>query len=423
MARDPALPEGRAQPGERRARPAQLARRLAQIGIVDAADGHRLQALLKTGQRLVSKEGALWRWDGFTASADAPTAAAQRLAQKNRLAELDAEMAVAAQKVRTAEAALAAAENTVRERVAGEGAARQAWRDASADASAKPAMRWRARRRRRANSPAGATSWRNRAPRIADDLAEAASGLHRGRNAACGCARSRRPQGPAGGACRRRSPRDRGVLADARALHDGLKREAEARIRRLAAIATDRGTWMQRAANAETADRFARRAPRGDCFRTGGAGRYARRDRRKAPRAASQLSEAETLRKAAADRLQEAENGQAALRQGGNRCDHRAVGSPRGTGPRRGTAERCRRTPQGSRSAHPGGAEHPAASGHPPGGAGRRRAAARHGRGGEAARPAEDRARAARRGQPARRGGAAASFPSGWRRSFRSART
>lgn len=38
--------------------------------------------MLRPGQRLVSKTGALWRWDGYTASADAPTPAAQRLAQK-----------------------------------------------------------------------------------------------------------------------------------------------------------------------------------------------------------------------------------------------------------------------------------------------------------------------------------------------------
>src|SRR5690606_18880503 len=34
-----------------------------------------------------------WRWDGFVAKPDAPTAAAQRLAQRNRLAELDSEIA------------------------------------------------------------------------------------------------------------------------------------------------------------------------------------------------------------------------------------------------------------------------------------------------------------------------------------------
>ncbi|TJW69445.1 MAG: chromosome segregation protein SMC, partial [Mesorhizobium sp.] len=88
---DAALPDGVKSLASVVRAPSQLARRLAQIGIVEAADGRRLQALLAPGQRLVSRDGALWRWDGLTASADAPTAAAQRLAQKNRLAELDAE--------------------------------------------------------------------------------------------------------------------------------------------------------------------------------------------------------------------------------------------------------------------------------------------------------------------------------------------
>ena len=53
-----------------------LARRMSQIGLVDADDGPRLQAALKPGQRLVSPEGDLWRWDGYRAWAeDAPSAA------------------------------------------------------------------------------------------------------------------------------------------------------------------------------------------------------------------------------------------------------------------------------------------------------------------------------------------------------------
>ncbi|MDH5797575.1 MAG: chromosome segregation protein SMC, partial [Paracoccaceae bacterium] len=69
--------------------PAVLGRRISQIGLVEAVDGARLQADLKPGQRLVSKEGDLWRWDGFRAgAADAPSAAALRLQQLNRLQEL-----------------------------------------------------------------------------------------------------------------------------------------------------------------------------------------------------------------------------------------------------------------------------------------------------------------------------------------------
>ena len=69
--------------------PEVLNRRISQIGLVESDDGPKLQRLLKPGQRLVSTEGDLWRWDGFRAwSEDAPTATSLRLEQLNRLEEL-----------------------------------------------------------------------------------------------------------------------------------------------------------------------------------------------------------------------------------------------------------------------------------------------------------------------------------------------
>jgi hypothetical protein len=76
--------------------PDALARRISQIGLVVAADGPRLQAELLPGQRLVSREGDLWRWDGFAVgAADAVSGTARRLEQKNRLSALSAEAAEA----------------------------------------------------------------------------------------------------------------------------------------------------------------------------------------------------------------------------------------------------------------------------------------------------------------------------------------
>ncbi len=72
--------------------PALLTRRLNQIGLVSFEDGANLMKSLKAGQSLVTKNGDLWRWDGFIAAADAPTPAAQRLSQRNRLKELDGEI-------------------------------------------------------------------------------------------------------------------------------------------------------------------------------------------------------------------------------------------------------------------------------------------------------------------------------------------
>jgi len=85
---DPALPPGVRRLSELVQAPPALARRLAQIGVVLNSEGSGLRGLLKPGQRLVSKEGDLWRWDGYTQAAEAPTAAARRLAEKNRLGDM-----------------------------------------------------------------------------------------------------------------------------------------------------------------------------------------------------------------------------------------------------------------------------------------------------------------------------------------------
>ena len=69
--------------------PAELARRLAQIGVVAKERGAELVSQLKTGQRLVSLEGDVWRWDGFVAAAHAPTGAARRLAERARLVDIE----------------------------------------------------------------------------------------------------------------------------------------------------------------------------------------------------------------------------------------------------------------------------------------------------------------------------------------------
>ena len=72
--------------------PGELAARLAQCGVVDVADGERLMAELKPGQRLVSVEGHLWRWDGYIRTPDAPVSAAARLEQQARLEAAEAEL-------------------------------------------------------------------------------------------------------------------------------------------------------------------------------------------------------------------------------------------------------------------------------------------------------------------------------------------
>ncbi|USG62189.1 chromosome segregation protein SMC [Sneathiella marina] len=89
--------------------PSALGPRLSQIGLVTAEKAVQLQPLLKAGQRLVSKEGDLWRWDGFIRRAGAKTAAAARLEQRNRLNEIQAELSRKQQAVTESLAKLEAA--------------------------------------------------------------------------------------------------------------------------------------------------------------------------------------------------------------------------------------------------------------------------------------------------------------------------
>jgi len=308
---DPALPDGALPLKDKVQAPAQLDRRLAQVGVVEKGDGARLQPLLKPGQRLVSRDGALWRWDGYTASADAPTPAALRLAQKNRLAELDGEAIGATRKARAAEETLAAAEAAVREATAAERQAREDWREAqrllglAGNALAE------------AEKAAGSLSARRGAleesrARIAESREEAAIALVQAEKALAECPDLTALQSKiesmtalvAGG---------RAELAETRAAHDGLKRETEMRQRRLSAIAGERANWLSRAENADRqiallAERRAEAAAEREKL----ADTPDEIDQRRR-RLLSEIQQAETARKAAADRLQGAENKQAEL--------------------------------------------------------------------------------------------------------------
>lgn len=111
--------------------PEVLARRMNQVGLVRREEGAQLQAVLKPGQRLVSLEGDVWRWDGFrAASEDAPSAAALRLQQLNRLVELKRDLEEANATAMGATQAHDALTKYLAELTKADQAARQARRDA-----------------------------------------------------------------------------------------------------------------------------------------------------------------------------------------------------------------------------------------------------------------------------------------------------
>ena len=89
----PAWPKGAAPLTGRIKAPKALEARIAFTALVEAADGERLRAALPPGASLVSRQGDLWRWDGFTMRADAPRPAQARLELNARLTSLRAAMA------------------------------------------------------------------------------------------------------------------------------------------------------------------------------------------------------------------------------------------------------------------------------------------------------------------------------------------
>ena len=84
---DPPLPAGAECLADHVRAPAELMRRLRQIAVADADEGQPLAV----GQRLVTRDGLMRRWDGFVAKG-AGAAAAERLLRANRLAQLAGEL-------------------------------------------------------------------------------------------------------------------------------------------------------------------------------------------------------------------------------------------------------------------------------------------------------------------------------------------
>jgi chromosome segregation protein len=245
---DPPLPQGAAPLSGFVDAPAQLARRLAQIGVVERADGPRLAALLKPGQRLVSRAGDLWRWDGFVAEAQAPTGAARRLAQRARLqaieGELDAareEVAVRRSRVSAAEAALAAA-------AAAESEARARWRAAQQSTDAVREDHAAAEREISRNA-ARISALKEARQRTAADRDEAKS-AHREVETTLAAL-------PTGDALEAKLATvkdaiglERSALAEVQAEAQAVGRENELATRRLQAIADERAAWEARKAKA-----------------------------------------------------------------------------------------------------------------------------------------------------------------------------
>ncbi len=229
--------------------PQELAARLALTALVDREDGDRLQAHLGPGMRLVSREGDLWRWDGFVSRADAPRPATVRLAQKSRLEELELEIertapvaAGAAEAQNAARAALAEAEEAAK-------AARRVLPDAEravalAREESERHARESARRDARAQS-LDETISRFEAERVE---AEAAAQAARAEAEALPAGEDLTPRLEAARAV---AAAARETEASARADLDQERREREGRQQRLQTLARDAEDWTRRSTHAQ----------------------------------------------------------------------------------------------------------------------------------------------------------------------------
>ncbi|MGV1951350.1 chromosome segregation SMC family protein [Agrobacterium vitis] len=302
---DPALPAGIVALAAHVSAPQALSRRLKQIGITDADTAQRLQPDLKPGQRLVTREGAVYRWDGHVTGSEAPSAAALRLAQKNRLAVLEEEVDEARIGLEDAEEQLTAAREAVTSSEArlGEGRERQRLilrqlseaREAlsAAERASGDLLRRRAVVEEAVN---GLRAQIEEAESLAEE-AQIALADQADLTALDEQLRQLQMEVATG----------RGLVAEARARHEGFARENDQRQRRIMAIRQERQSWAQRAASAS--QHIATLREREEEARDEMAELDAAPDEfdEKRRLLMSELDKAESARRAAADRLVEAE--------------------------------------------------------------------------------------------------------------------
>jgi chromosome segregation protein len=230
--------------------PAKLARRLSQVGLVsDHAAGMALHSTLKPGQRLVTQDGDLWRWDGFVSTSGAPSAAAQRLKHKNRLKELRGEIETRRAASEDAEARANAARALVNQTAEAEKERRAAVRVAE-QALEKARTALAERQRIAAALESRITSLEETHKTLIGERDEAGAQEKEAQAAltALGDGSAERQRQAD---LQRQLGGRRNELMEARAAYDALTRASEERQRRLATLAEDTQSWSTRRGEAE----------------------------------------------------------------------------------------------------------------------------------------------------------------------------
>jgi chromosome segregation protein len=245
---DPALPGDAAALSEFVKAPAELARRLAQIGVVGRDEGSKLAKELRPGQRLVSREGDLWRWDGFAAAAHAPTGAARRLAERGRLQGIESELASARSDVEAKRRSLEAAEAALAASATAEIETRERWRQAQHAADTARDAHTAAEREIGRNA-ARLSALQEARQRLAAAQAETQAARAEAEQALAGLGAADEIEQKLA-AINETIARERGTCAEIRGEAQAVAREAQLAEHRLAAIAEERQAWSERRDNA-----------------------------------------------------------------------------------------------------------------------------------------------------------------------------
>jgi chromosome segregation protein len=303
---DPALPAGVERLADKVQAPAELARRLAQIGVVDRDTGTRLAGMLKPGQRLVSPDGDLWRWDGFAAAAHAPTGAARRLAERARLADIEGELLTARGEAEQARGVVEAAQAALQTAAAAEAQTRNAARDRQREANAARDRHEAAEREvnRHAARLSALTEGRVRLTASRD---EAETGKAQAESALAELASVAVLEGQLN-TVRDDIAAKRAKVAEVRAEQQAIVRDAEIADRRLIQLSSDRSGWNERLNGARnqitTLEQRIEEAKRDRAELENAPQMFAE----KRSGLMSEIRTAEGERTACADRLQDAEN-------------------------------------------------------------------------------------------------------------------
>ena len=303
---DPKLPQGIQPLSAYVEAPAELSRRLQQIGVVDRDTGNRAVGQLKPGQRLVSREGDLWRWDGFAADAHAPTGAARRLAERARLADIEAELQFARTEAEAARSVVEAAQGALQAASSAETEARNATRERQREAHAARDRHDDAERE--VNRHAARVSALSEARvRLSANRDEAAAAKAEAERFLAELPPAADLESELSGV-RDDITGKRAKLAEVRAEQQAIVREAELADRRLGTLANDRAGWQQRQESAAnqiaTLEQRSAEAARDRAELENAPEQFAQ----KRNALISEVEQAEAERRACADRLQEAEN-------------------------------------------------------------------------------------------------------------------